>query len=153
MRLKERMEDDDERDTKSQFSLMQWLAELIIRIRKPDDQLKIIEGCIELMNNSDLAEYLTPYIVLKYLSSAENCAKEITEFINKILEKGHTNHKLIITRTIIILENWFKKELRDEKQASYDPTNPNSIIFVDTPMNLFLRNFAHIRVNYLSITH
>lgn len=107
---------------------MQWLAELIIRVKKPDDVLKIIEGCIELMSNSDLGDYLTPYIVLKFLNATEDCAAHIISVINRILEEGHHNHKMIITRTLIILENWFKKELKSEKILNYDPSNPRSIL-------------------------
>lgn len=124
---------------------MQWLAELIIKVKKPDDVLKIIEGCIELMSNSDLSDYLTPYIVMKYLNATEDCAANIVSVINRILEEGHHNHKMIITRTLIILENWFKKELKNEKVLNYDPSNPRSILQSDAPFNRFLRNFANIK--------
>lgn len=106
---------------KDQFNLMQWLAELIIGVKRPDEGLKIIEGCIELMSNSDLGEDLTPYILQKYLNATENCAENIAAVINRILEKGHHNHKLIISRTLIILENWFSKVLKEEKYPNNDP--------------------------------
>lgn len=94
--------------SKHPFNLMQWLAELIMKMKKQDELIKIIEGCIELMSNSDLGEYLTPYIILKYLNSTENSYAEIIPVINKILSEGHHNHKLIITRTLITLDNWFR---------------------------------------------
>lgn len=110
-KLRKLKEQKQEYVSSGPFNLMQWLAELIIRIKKPDEVLKIIEGCIELMSNSDLGDYLTPLIVYKYLNVTENCSEAISAVINKILEEGHHNHKLIITRTLIILETWFKKEI------------------------------------------
>lgn len=47
---------------------MKWLAELIMKMKKQDDVIKIIEGCTELMSNSDLGENMAPLIIYKYLN-------------------------------------------------------------------------------------
>ncbi|KAL4477625.1 hypothetical protein ABPG74_002775 [Tetrahymena malaccensis] len=130
---------------KQQFKLMQWLAELIMKMKKQDETIKIIEGCMELMANSDLGEFLTPYIIFKYINSTENSYQEIIPVINKILEEGHHNHKLIITKTLINLDTWFRQELKQEKQQNYDPFRPQSIMHSESPKNRFIRNFAFIK--------
>ncbi|EAS06453.2 phosphatidylinositol 3-kinase (macronuclear) [Tetrahymena thermophila SB210] len=130
---------------KQQFNLMQWLAELIMKMKKQDETIKIIEGCMELMANSDLGEFLTPYIIFKYINSTENSHLEIIPVINKILEEGHHNHKLIITKTLINLDTWFRQELKQEKQQNYDPFRPQSIMHSESPKNRFIRNFAFIK--------
>jgi len=94
---------------------MQWLVELILRIHKQDDVLKIIEGCTELMSNSDLGESLAPTIIFKYLNTVENSHTEIVPVISRVLEEGHHNHKLIMAKSIIILDKWFRKELKEVK--------------------------------------
>lgn len=93
---------------------MLWLAGLISNMKKQDDTIKIMEGCMELMANSDLGEYFAPYIIFKYLNFTEKSYVEIIPVINKILEEGHYNHKIILTKTLIHLDTWFKEALKEE---------------------------------------